>query len=110
VTNGVVLYHFKRGKGLFKLGVGDGLSKVSGIIKCSNTSDAMKSMEPSAMFLIGSKLYIRDYCQSPCPFQVFDSETLEIDTELSEKWKLHFEGVQKTLEKPPAPVVVAEAN
>jgi hypothetical protein len=62
VTNGIVLYHFKRGKGLFKLGIGDGSSKVSGIIKSLNTSDTVKSMEPSAMFLLGNKLYIRDYC------------------------------------------------
>jgi hypothetical protein len=65
VTDGGVLFHLKRGKGLFKLGVGDGTTKISGIIKKHNTSELIKTMEPSAMFLLNSKLYVRDYCLSP---------------------------------------------
>lgn len=91
MTDGDVLYHLKRGKGLFKLGVGDGITKMSGIVKQVNSSEAVKTMEPSAMFLLEGKLYVRDYCQSPCPFQVFDTETLQPDSELSDKWKTHFE-------------------
>lgn len=68
VTDGKVLYHLNRGKGLFKLGVGDGVNKMSGIVKRFNKSEQIKSMEPCAMFVFNQKLYIRDYCQSPCPF------------------------------------------
>lgn len=62
VTDGDVLYHLKRGKGLFKLGVGNGSTKISGTIKKSNTNDIIKQMEPCGMFLLNNKLYIRDYC------------------------------------------------
>lgn len=79
VTDGRVLYHLKRGKGLYMLGIGDGTTKMSGIIKKVNQSEAVKSMEPSAMFLLDGKLYIRDYCSLPSPFLVYDAETLQPD-------------------------------
>jgi hypothetical protein len=90
----------KRGKGLFKLSIGDGRTKVSGLIKRSNTTKDVKSMEPCAMFCLGKKLYVRDYCSSPTPFKVFDCHTLELDQELSQKWKDHFEQVLKDIETP----------
>jgi hypothetical protein len=98
-----VLYHLKRGRGLFKLGVGDGTTKISGFVKLVNSSEVVKSMEPCAMFLLDQKLYVRDYCQSPNPFTVFDCETLQVDTELTDKWKLHYADVLKKADAPVIP-------
>lgn len=50
-TDGHNMYHLKRGKGLFKLGFGDGIQKMSGFVKDANTSDAVKSMESTSMVL-----------------------------------------------------------
>lgn len=72
------MFHLQRGKGLFHLGVGDGVLKVSGIVKNANTSEEVKSMEPCSMFLLEGKLYIRDYCQSSGQaFVVYDVESLK---------------------------------
>lgn len=73
------MYHLKRGKGLFKLGFGDGIQKISGFVKDSNTSEAIKSMESSSMVLFQDKLYIRHYNIKPYPFEVYDTKTLQID-------------------------------
>lgn len=78
-TDGKVIYHLKRGRGLFKLGVGDGSTKISGKVKLVNSSPEVKGLEPCSMFYLDGRLYVRDYCSSPTPFVVFNSETLQID-------------------------------
>ena len=75
--------------------MGDGITKVSGIIKCVNDSKQCREMEPSAMFVLNNKLYFRDYNETPTPFKVYDCATLEVDTEMSDKIKTHFESILK---------------
>ena len=50
------------------------------------------------MFWFRQKLYIRDYCDQTTAFKVFDAWTLELDQELTDKYRQHFENVQKTIE------------
>ena len=92
-TDGSILYYLRKGHGLYKLGIGDGSSKISGYVKEFNGSDEIKSMEPCAMMLLDGKLYIRDYCKNDTPFWVYDAHTLKLDATLNTKWQQHFETI-----------------
>jgi len=48
-TDGHSLYHLKRGKGLFKLSIGDGIQKISGYVKEFNTGEDILNMESASM-------------------------------------------------------------
>ena len=86
-TDGHNMYHLKRGRGLFKLGFGDGIQKMSGYVKDANTSEAVKGIESASMFLLHGKLYIRHYNVKPYPFEVYDALTLQLDKQLTDKIK-----------------------
>ena len=81
---------------MYKLSTGS--TRQVGTVKHSNTSKAVQSMEPCAMFWFRQKLYIRDYCDQTTAFKVFDAWTLELDQELTDKCRQLFENVQKTIE------------
>lgn len=70
------MFHLKRGRGLFKLGFGDGVQKISGYVKEANISDTVKGMESQTMVIFQKKLYIRHYSFRPLPFEVYDPKTL----------------------------------
>jgi len=60
---------------------------MSGFVKDANTTEAVKGIESASMFLLHGKLYIRHYNAKPYPFEVYDALTLQLDKQLTDKFK-----------------------
>ena len=60
---------------------------MSGFVKDANTNKAVKGIESATMFLLQGKLYIRHYNVKPYPFEVYDALTLQLDKQLTDKFK-----------------------
>ena len=64
---------------------------MSGYVKDANTGEAVKGIESASMFLLQGKLYIRHYNVKPYPFEVYDAQTLQLDKQLTEKFREQFD-------------------
>ena len=73
------IFYFKSGKGLFKMSLGDGVSKTPGAIRESNTTKPVKEYKEVTMVCFQNKLYIRHEGIKPAPFEVWDCDTLTKD-------------------------------
>lgn len=71
---------------------------MSGYVKDANTTEAVKSFESASMFLLQGKLYIRHYEVKPYPFEVYDAQTLQLDKQLTDKFRQQFDLTLKSLE------------
>lgn len=77
------LFYHTKGKGLFKLTNGDGVSKTPGAIRSSCTTKEVKDYNNVSMVYFDERLFIRHEGIKPAPFEVWNPFTLKKNEELS---------------------------